>query len=364
MSKLIKGSYAVLLACTMSHFIHHIFTGALSPVLPLIEEELSLTYTEVGLVASASVITLTITHLIVGYLSDKGKRESFISFTILLSSIIVLITGLSASFLFLTLCMLLLGVMASGYHPTAFPELSKWFSSDKRAKATGIQAIGGLVALAVIPLLGIILVEVLGGWREFFIALGLLGFVFFIPVFFLMRYSKTEFDKMEENQIVSDGADGWSKTFVISLAIVGLRGMTFRCITILMPFYLVETYGFEPIWAGSLTTIMLSGGLFGEISSMYLSDRFGRRLPFMIISTAFVAPCLLLLNYSLTNIVLIILLIGIGFFQFFGIPATTAWLTEISPKHSQGLAFGILFSLGAMPGALSPFIFGLKSEKN
>ena len=358
MSKLTKGSYAVLAACTMSHFIHHIFSGALSPVLPLIEEELSLSYTEVGIVASASVITLTMAHLIVGYLGDKGMRESFISVTIILSSIIIILTSYATSFIFLTVSMLLLGIMASGYHPAAFPELSKWFSSEKRAQSTGIQALGGLVAMAIIPLLGIVLVEMFGGWRESFVILGIMGIFFFIPVFILMRFSKREYAKHEENQTIPAGVDGWTITYVISLIVMGLRGMTFRCISILMPFYLVETYGFEPIWASSLTTIMLTAGLFGEISSMYLSDKIRKRVPFMILSTGFVAPCLFLLNYSLTGIILIFILIGIGFFFFFGVPANTAWLTEVSPKHSPGLAFGLLFSIGAMPGALSPYIFG------
>jgi predicted MFS family arabinose efflux permease len=248
--------------------------------------------------------------------------------------------------------------MSSGYHPSAFPELSKWFPSENRAKAIGVQAVSGLLALAIIPILGIMLVELLGGWREFFFVLGIAGIFFFIPVFFLMRFSKNEYSKLEESQTIPKGADGWTKSFVISLIIMGLRGMTFRCITILMPFYLHETYGFEPIWASSLTTIMLATGLVGEVTSMYLSDKMQRRLPFIFISTGFVAPFLLLLNFSLSGIILIFLLIGVGFFQFLGVPAMNAWLTEISPRDSPSLAFGLLFSIGALPGALAPIIFG------
>jgi MFS family permease len=255
--------------------------------------------------------------------------------------------------------MLLLGITNSGYHPAAFPELSKWFPSKNRAKSTGVQALGGLIATAIIPFIGIMLVELFGGWRESFVILGIIGMLFFIPVFFLMRISKSEYITFNEKQTENDGTDTWTLTYGISMIVMSLRGMTFRCITILMPFYLVETYGFEPIWAGSLATIMLTAGLFGEVCSMFLSDKIQRRLPFMIISTGFVAPCLFLLNYSLSATILLLILIGIGFFFFLGVPANTAWLTEISPKQSPGLAFGLLFSVGALPGALSPFIFGL-----
>ena len=359
MSKITRSSYAVLVACTFSHFIHHIFSGVLSPFLPLIEEELSLSYTEVGMVASAAVITLTISHLIVGYFVDKGMGKSFISLTIILSSIILLFTSSATTFLFLVICMLLLGVMASGFHPAAFPEISKWFPKSKRSLSIGIQETGGLIAMAIIPLLGIILVEMLGGWRDAFVALGILGIFIFILVFFLMRFSKGEAHQYEDNQTSNVGVDGWTRNYAISLVIVGLRGMTFRSITLLMPFYLVETYGLAPLWAGSLTTIMLTAGLFGEIISMYYSDKMRRRLPFMIMSMVFLTPCLFLLTFALAEIWLILVLIIIGFGFFFAVPAFTAWLTEVSPKESQGLAFGLLFSIGATPGALSPFIFGV-----
>lgn len=358
MSKISKGSYAVLAACTLTHFIHHIHTGALSPFLPVIKNELSLTLTEAGLIASVSVFTMTLTHFIVGYLGDKGVREVFIQLTIIFSSIIILISSLATTFLYLTFCMILLGIAASGYHPNAVPKLAEWIPKEKRAHATGIQSMGGVFGAAIIPLVGVILLELLGGWRESYVFLGIIGIITFIPVVILMRYSENAIFPSEEVSLVSSGEEKWTRNFLISLCIKGIRGMTFQCISLLMPLYLVESYGFEPLWAGSLTTIMLTSGLFGEFASMKLSDRMNRRVPFMIASTGIVTPLLLLLNFSLTGFYLILILILIGFFYFFGVPAFMAWLSEVSPKQSQGFAFGLYFSIGALPGALSPFIFG------
>jgi MFS family permease len=270
----------------------------------------------------------------------------------------MLISSSVTTFLYLAICMALLGVAASGYHPSGIPKLTEWFPSKKRAHAAGIQSMGGVFGAAIIPLLGVILLELLGGWRESFVFLGIMGIVTFIPVVVLMKYSGNTITISEEEPSVTSGADGWTKTFVISLSIKGIRSMTFQCISILMPLYLVEAYGFETLWAGTLSSIMLVAGLFGEIFSMKLSDRIHRRVPFIIASTGFVAPCLLLLNFSLTGVYLILILILVGFFFFSGVPPLMAWLTEVSPKHSQGLAFGLFFSIGAIPGALSPFFFG------
>ncbi|MCK5151314.1 MAG: MFS transporter, partial [Candidatus Thorarchaeota archaeon] len=87
MAKVTKASYAVLTACTVSHFMNHLYTGALSPFFPLIRDELGLTLTEVGILTSAVILTMTSAHLVVGYLGDKGLRDIFISISVLLSGV-------------------------------------------------------------------------------------------------------------------------------------------------------------------------------------------------------------------------------------------------------------------------------------
>ncbi len=345
----------------MAHFLNHIYTGALSPFLPLIQSDLGLSYTEIGIITSVAVIAMTISHIIVGYLGDKGSRwrDGFISISILLSALAMILASYSTSYLILAIFQFFLGVGASGYHPSVFPALAEKFPQRDLAKATGIQAMGGLIGTAFIPFLGVTLLVALGGWRPSLIVLGLAGFLIFIPFIILMRYSKSGYevgfiDQAEE----CEGTDGWTKAYWLGLILKGVRGMSFNCTSLLMPLYLVETYSVNLVWAGYLTTILLSAGLFGEIVAASLSDKLNRRVPFLVLSTGLVTPALLLLNYSLSEGALILILIIIGFFFYLGVPPSNAYLTEVSPRRSRGLAFGLLFSVGALPGAVSPIIFG------
>ncbi len=359
LARVTRASYAVLIACTVTHFLNHVYTGMLSPFLPIIRDELSLTLTEAGIVTSAAIVTMTTSHLVVGYLGDRGWRDVFIPASVLVSALIVLVSSFATTFLFLTTAMLLLGIGASGYHPSVFPALSEKFPKTSRATATGIQAIGGLVGMALIPFLGVSLLVILGGWRESFAVLAVMGFLLFIPVVALMRYSNRERFIAQDEQPDEDGEEGWTRNFALLVILMGLRGMSFRSTTLLMPLYLVESaYSYDPILAGSLTTVMLVAGLVGEIVSAPISDRVGKRVPFLIVSTGLSAPLLLLLNASLNQIALVLVLIGIGFFFFLGVPPNTAFQTEVVPRDSRGLAFGLLFSVGAIPGSLSPIIFG------
>ncbi len=359
MSKLPKASFAVLIACTLAHFLNHVYTSLLSPFSTTIRAELELTLTEIGTIASAVILAMTTTHLVVGYLGDKGWRDVFIPASVFFSSILVVVSAFANTFVFLVIAMALLGVASSGYHPTAFPTLAHRFPKSARAKATGIQAMGGLVGMAVIPFLGVLLLLVVGSWQASFIVLGFFGLVLFIPVFGLFRFAKQEDLRIEQNNDKEEvGEEGWTLNYGLSLILMGLRGMPFRCMAILFPLYFEDIYHFEPIWAGSLTTVLLLAGLVGEMVAAPLSDRIGKRVPFLIASTGVVTPLMLTLNFSLEPLILIIVLIIMGFFFYLGVPPNTAYLTEVSPKHSQGLAFGLLFSVGAIPGAISPIIFG------
>ncbi|NHI84307.1 MAG: MFS transporter [Candidatus Thorarchaeota archaeon] len=359
MSTVTKASYAVLAACTIAHFLNHVYSSLISPFSTTIRAEMGLTLTQIGTVASAVILAMTITHLIVGYLGDKGWRNVFVPASVLLSSVVVVVSAFASTYIFLIIAMALLGVTASGYHPTVFPTLAERFPKNARAKATGVQAIGGLIGMAIIPILGAFLLLVLGGWEVSFLVLGIIGLALSIPVFGLFRYARTEDTRtVQVLQDIETGEDGWTLNYWLSLTLMGLRGMPFRCTALLFPLYFEDIYGFEPIWAGSLTTILLTAGLVGEMVAAPLSDRVGKRVPFLIASTGVVAPLMLLLNLSLTPQILVLVLIVMGFFFYLGVPPNTAFQTEVSPRQSQGLAFGLLFSIGAVPGALSPIIFG------
>jgi FSR family fosmidomycin resistance protein-like MFS transporter len=338
--------------------MNHVFTGALSPFLQLIQSELGISYTLIGIVASAAVVSMTTAHLLVGYLGDRGFRDVFISISIIGASIATLLTSYAQDFVFLAIFQVFLGIGASGYHPSSFPALTEKFPNSQRAKATGIQAMGGLVGMAITPFLGVSLLLAFGSWQESLRVIAILGFVLFVPTVLLMKQSKTKpKDEIPHEEDV-EGPESWTRNFWLMLVLMGLRGMAFRCTSLLMPLYLVVTYSASTVSAGILTAIMLTAGLFGEVVSSILSDKLHNRVGFLVVSTGFATPALLLLNFALAPTFLVIVLVIIGFFFYLGVPANTALQTEISPRKSRGLAFGLIFSIGSIPGAVSPIVFG------
>ncbi len=342
--------------------MHHAYTGALSPFLSIIQNELHLTLTEVGMVSSVAVGIMTLSHLAVGYLSDRGWRDIFIPASVLAAAFAVLLTSLATTFVFLVVTQVLLGLGASLYHPAAFPALADHFPKTERARATGVQGIGGLLGSTAIPVVGVLMLQQLGTWQSSLAVLGIVGFIVFIPAAMLMTGASTTCYWKDNGVGEPDGDSGWSTNFKLLIVVAGLRGVPFRCTTLLMPLYLSIYYGYDIVWAGVMTSIMMASGLFAEVISGPLSDRTHKRVPYVVISTGLMTPFLLLLNLRLEPALLLIVLVNIGFWYYFGEPANSALETEVSPRRTKGLAFGLLFSLGAVPGAISPTVFGVVGD--
>jgi FSR family fosmidomycin resistance protein-like MFS transporter len=352
-----RASVAVLVALTLAHLLNHVYTGAISPFLPVITEELSMSLTQAGMITSAATLTMTLAHLAVGYFADRGWGNRFISISVFFGGLFILLAGFVTSFLSLFICMLLLGLGASGFHPCSFPAIAERFPSKKRASALGVQAIGGLIGSALIPGLGVVLLVTFGGWRSSLALIGMAGIILFVPVWILLQRDGIRCDSDVDVETRCN-PEGWTTSYYVNILYSWLKGIPFHCTSLLMPLYLVVSYGYEPVWAGSLTALMLGTGLVAEVIAGPVSDRIGKRIPFIISSTGIMAPFLLLLNFALAPIPLALTLMGIGFFHYWGVPPFKAYQTEVSPQRSTGLAFGIIFSIGALPGALSPWIFG------
>ena len=371
LAQVTKASYAVLIACVIAHFLSHFYSGALSPLFPAldgingIQLDLNLNLTEIGIISSGAVLMMTLFHLGIGYLGDKGWRNLFIPLSILAPSIVILVTSYATGFYFILTTQLVLGISLSPLHPSMFPALAERFPKRTRARAVGILAAGGLVGMVVVPFLGSALFAIFSGWRQSLFIMGLIGLVLVVPAVLFMKYASSydilkdkESEGKQQEATDDDGPEGWTKDYFLLIAYVGLRGIPFRCATLLMPIYLALRFSQDALVAGTLTSIMLAAGLVAELTFAPISDRTGKRTPFMILSMVLLTPFLFMLNLDLDTPALLVILIGIGFTYFLGVPAGQAYETEVVPTKSKGLAFGVLFSLGALPGALSPFFFG------
>ena len=171
---LFVGSGAVLLALLLIEFTDEFFFGALEAAWPIIRDELSLSYLQIGLLLSVPRVWGSVAGIAIGILGDVWKRRVLIIGGGLLFVASLLLISASASF-----AMLMIGLLMFNPSSGAFVGLSQSTLMDldtsrheqNMARWTFAGALG--VALGALALGGAL--ELGMGWREVVLATALMS---------------------------------------------------------------------------------------------------------------------------------------------------------------------------------------------
>ena len=137
-----------------THLSHDMTTGLLIALLPFIRQDMDLNYFQAGLLVSAYSVTSGISQIFGGWVGDRIRRRWI---TIAMGLVGVGLSGFAAglmpSFNTLAIAMVVMGIFAGAYHPSAVPALSSLFE-DRRGKVIGLHMIGGSVGFGIGPFIG------------------------------------------------------------------------------------------------------------------------------------------------------------------------------------------------------------------
>lgn len=115
--------------------------------------------------------------------------------------------------------------------------------------------------------------------------------------------------------------------------------------------------GFGETAAGAAGAIMMAGGIFGASILPPLSDRTGRRRPWMLLAVAGTVPGLLGLTFAATYPLLIASSFAFGFFFMSVGPIFYQYSAEVSYPAPEATSQGLLVLAGQVSGIV--FIYGM-----
>jgi MFS family permease len=141
-----------------------------------IKHDLALTDAQLGWLASAYIIVLSLAALPLGVIGDLRSRSSVITWGVAVWSVATATGGLVRRFWELFACRALVGVGEAGYGPASQAIIAQYYKGRRRASAIGIYSVG----MALGGLLGIWIGGVIAdryGWRWAFIVMGVPGLV-------------------------------------------------------------------------------------------------------------------------------------------------------------------------------------------
>ena len=170
----------VVLLLAAAVFINYFDRGTLSTASPLIQKELALSNSELGILFSAFFWTYAPLQPIAGWLAQRFDVRYVLGGGLAVWALATALTGLASSFAVLLALRVLLGIGESVAYPCNAKFLGQRVAAHERGRANGLIAVGQSLGPTCGTLIGG-LVMAHYGWRPAFIVFGLLSLAWLIP---------------------------------------------------------------------------------------------------------------------------------------------------------------------------------------
>jgi len=333
---------------------------AISPLVTPILNDLSISYSQMGLILGSWQLTYICVALVAGAIIDRwGVRKSiFVGAAIIGFSAVL--RYFATGFLTLIVFVALFGVggpMISIGGPKA---ISQWFNDRNRATAIGIYTagnwIGGLLALALTN--SLIMPYLESSWRATFVCYGLLTFLFCAFWGLMARESRVA---------PSVGSIGIFEVFQI---LIGIRNVQILLLMALFSFAIghgfatwlpkiLENSGISPSHAGFAAAVPIASGvpailLIPRLIPPHFRGRF-------IAAGALITATGLVIVVNTAGYLLIIGLVIIGFISSPFMPMMLLILMDSPEVGSRymGAAGGMFFCVAEIGGFTGPLAMGV-----
>jgi len=169
-----------VLLVTLAVFINYIDRGNLATAAPLIQDQLGLTGTQLGLLGSAFYYSYVPLMPAAGWLAEHVGPKRVLAAGIAIWSAATALSGLAGGFLALLLLRLLLGLGESVAFPAATKIIAATVPRDRLGTANGVMSFGYLIGPAVGTAVGGYLMGYIG-WRAVFVLFGLASLLWLWP---------------------------------------------------------------------------------------------------------------------------------------------------------------------------------------
>ena len=312
-----------------------------------------------GLVMGVTTLASLFFAPIGGALSDSIGCRWALGISVLIMAAGGASRALPSSASGLIVCTFLLGAGAALFSPSLPKALGMWFPTDELGRANGIcfSSMGIGVALAM-GISASVLSPVFGGWRAVMVFLGVIMVVLGVVWMVVFRDRSPERGPGDhEHNIAANFKKVFKMKGVLLLSFFyGLNMIGVMGIVSFLPLTLEERGISRP---GELVAIMMGTTVFFNIIGGILSDKAGRRRPFLIVCAVILGLCIPFFGV-LKGIPLVLTLVIGGVAMGTIAPVLMAIPVEMKQVGTTlaGTAVGVIFMIGNTGGFVGPVIAG------
>ena len=367
-----KKSFREVWLISIGHSLTHWYPATFYLLLPLIGNELGLSYVEIGSVLTVQATAGAISNIPGGLIVDSVPRKGLLmAIALFWVGAPYLLMGFTHQYWTLLTCAALVGIGNNIWHPTAIPLLAQNFP-ERRGLAVSIHGMGGNVGDAIAPLVAGSLLTFMS-WRDVVVVNLLPGVVMACVILVSlgrMEARPREADKsgahsigqMVGRKLRDFGRLLHNRTLVLLCASSIFRSMTQGALMTFLPVFLARQMGYSPVWVGAVMAGLQMAGFAAAPIAGHLSDTMGRRqIIVSSMTTSFVV--LLFMAIAGDSPWFVMFVAVLGFFLFAVRAVLQAWLLDATPPEMGGSSIGLLFAIQALGSAGGPFIGGLIADR-
>ena len=355
-----------MFAIGIAHLINDTMQSVIPAMFPLLERNLGLTFTQLGLISFVLNIFASIMQPVVGYISDKKPMPYALPVGMISSFIGIAILVYTTNYWIILLAVLFLGFGSAVFHPEG-SRVSFMAAGNKRGLAQAIYQVGGNSGQALAPLISAFILDIYGQRGAALVLLATTA-----GIVLLVKISKWYKKQLEQERVTKK-----KRTLVSSLppltkkqvgialtllfTIIFARSFYTTNITSFYVFYLMDHYDVSLRMGQVMIFVFMACGVIGTFFGGTLSDRIGRK-NVIVLSVVFPLPFCLALPYVPLWVAAIFLVI-IGALIMISFSVTVVYAQELVPTKigtMAGLTTGFAFGIGAI-GAI---LIGMLIDRN
>lgn len=350
----------------IAHGATHWLLGVFYILVPVLREDLGLSYTEAGLLVSILHLSSFASNLVGGALVDVTGRIVALQLVALLGGATAMfVFGLSGQYLILCATVALMGASNTLWHPPSFAFMAARYPQH-RGYALSIHATGASLGDMIAPLAaGFLLVHLSWQSTAMFGAIPAVAMAVLVALF-LLPHDRAVHRSAHAGVDLGAYAHGLlnmarDRAVLALCLLAAFRAMAQSGMLLFLPLYVADVLQASPVTVGATVMAMHLGGVIVSPIAGVVSDRIGRR-PVVLagLSASTVAIIVLTFLDSSTTFVVGVSILG---FVLFGVrPVIQSWMMDIAPAKMRGSATSLLFGAQSLFSMAMPLVGGLIAD--
>jgi NNP family nitrate/nitrite transporter-like MFS transporter len=324
-------------------FLNFSTRTVLSPLLPLIEDELAITHALAGSLFFCMSVGFTISVFMAGWISKYIGYKRSIVFSFLALVVALIGFRFAETYYYFAAVSFFIGLTSGIYYPSAIPLITSIFSRKNWGKAIAFHETAASSSFLAIPILVAFALRFCH-WKSCFIMLS--GACLLVIIFFLVLAPDPhpQEEKKSSYSTVLLRKDFWLVSIIWAINVMATYG-----IYSITPLFLVTERGLQLVLANTIFGVSRIGGLFATVLIGFVLDRYPVRKILIIIlfitglSTIGVALAQVL--WLLVGMLIIQATVSVTFF-----PSAIMAISKITRLEERSTFMGMTLAISSIWG--------------